>query len=99
MFKIVSKVFKKKKSLKLKFNYCSLFFLLQFVFLSLLAFAFAKPGYIHSAPVISSVRVPIATVVRPVVSSHSVVAAPLIHHQPAILHGSAIHGSYHHGIF
>ncbi|XP_037814674.1 uncharacterized protein LOC119605557 [Lucilia sericata] len=74
-----------------------------FVFLTLLALAFAKPGYIHSAPVLTSYHhtatVPIAHVVRPVVSAHSVVAAPLIHHQPAILHGSSLHGSYHHGLY
>ncbi|KAM7357127.1 uncharacterized protein ACRADG_002620 [Cochliomyia hominivorax] len=74
-----------------------------FVFLSFLALAFAKPGYINSAPVLTSyqhtVNVPIAHVVRPLVSAHSVAVSPLIHHSPAVLHGSSLHGSYHHGIY
>ncbi|TMW46815.1 hypothetical protein DOY81_008099 [Sarcophaga bullata] len=70
-----------------------------FVFLSLFALAFAKPGYIHSAPVLTSYQhtatVPIAHVVRPLVTAHSVVSSPVIHAQPTLLHGS-LHGSYGH---
>ncbi|XP_005189121.1 uncharacterized protein LOC101894939 [Musca domestica] len=63
-----------------------------FFFLSFLAMALARPGYISSHPVVSSYHAaPAVHVAHPVISTHHI-STPLIHH------GSYLHGGYHGGI-
>ncbi|XP_059217145.1 uncharacterized protein LOC131994338 [Stomoxys calcitrans] len=69
-----------------------------FFFLSFLAMAFAKPGYINSHPIVTSYHhaAPAVHVIRPVIATHSI-ATPLIHHHGGYIHGSGLHGSGLHG--
>ncbi|XP_073843569.1 uncharacterized protein [Musca autumnalis] len=70
-----------------------------FLFLSFLAMAFAKPGYLSSHPVVSSYHAaPAVHVAHPIISTHHI-ATPLIHHGGSYLHGGYHGGIHHHGLY
>uniref|UniRef100_A0A1B0FN11 Salivary secreted protein n=2 Tax=Glossina TaxID=44049 RepID=A0A1B0FN11_GLOMM len=66
-------------------------------FVMFVTMALARPGFLQTSPLITESSyhgLPAVHVVRPLVSTHSVLTTPLVS-STSLLHGTSLHGTYH----